>query len=109
MYSVNLILATQTDRCTGWVEEPSLTKARVLYSELMISMSKDNEKENRNEHKLKQLRLRVIKLKRLLVETFSKHCSSGLFILKFHLLDHVVDGLHVFETLFVLDVSLFEQ
>lgn len=46
---------------------------------------------------------------RLLMRTFSEHCSSGLFILNFYILEYVVDDIRASESFFVLDASSFEQ
>lgn len=43
------------------------------------------------------------------METFSKHTSSGLLILKFRLVDRVVEDLFLFGIPSVLDASLFKQ
>lgn len=40
---------------------------------------------------------------------FGSHCFNGLFLLKFHLLDHLCDELEKFETIGVLGASPFEQ
>lgn len=43
------------------------------------------------------------------MQTFSEHCNSGIYNLKFHLLDHVLEELKALGTLSVLDASSFAQ
>lgn len=50
-----------------------------------------------------ELHCKIKELKTFLMWTFCKHCDSGLYTLKFQLLDYVVKGFRVFRTLFVLD------
>lgn len=59
--------------------------------------------------KVNDLQRQVTKFKMPLVETSSKHFSSGLVALNFHLRNHVVDDLRLFGTLSVLGASPFEQ
>lgn len=96
-------------RCSGWVEETSLSKVHVLYSELLLSMTKVEISEGLNENRLTELQRKREEFKKLLLRKFSAYCSSGLYTPKFHLLDHVGEDLEVFETLSVLDASPFEQ
>lgn len=103
------ILTAFLDRYTGWVGKVSLTKVYVLYSKLMISMAKHDKKKVQNGHELKKLQMKVNRFKILLVETFSKHCTSDLFTLKFRLRDHAVEDLHVFNTLSVFYAASFER
>lgn len=98
-----------TNICTGWVEKTPLTKVHVLYPDLMLTMTKDDVSEGWNENKLIELQYKIEEFQSLLVRTFGEHCNSGLYILKFHLLDHVVEDLRLFGTLSVLDASRFEQ
>lgn len=39
---------------------------------------------------------KVAELKRLVVERFQNHCDNGLFPLKFHLLNHLIEDLGSF-------------
>lgn len=77
------ILATLIDRCTGCVKKAPLTKAHVLHMDVLINMKKEEGKEGHNEQKLQALQIGVVKLKRLLMKTLTKHSSSGLFTQKF--------------------------
>lgn len=86
-----------------------LTKAHLPYSKPILSMSTDNSRKGWSPRRLMELKDCMQKFKRSIVKTFSDHCSSGLCILKFHLLDHVLEGWWTFCTLSVPDTSLFEQ
>lgn len=43
------------------------------------------------------------------LKTFSEHCNSGLFTPEFHPLDHGLEELRVFWSLYVFDASLSER
>lgn len=45
----------------------------------------------------------------LLVPTFSEHCNSGIYVMKFRLLHHVIEDLLELDTLSVVETSSFEQ
>lgn len=50
----------------------------------------------------------VKEFKVLLVETFKEQCSSGIHILNYHLLDHMVKNLQLYERLKVSDSRPYE-
>lgn len=99
------------NRYTAWVEHTLLVKVHVLFSELIVSMTK-NDKTGKVlwiRSKPVEIQYKVLELKRLLMETFIEHCTYGVFSINFHLVDHVVIRLRVFWTLFVFYLLLFEQ
>lgn len=48
-------------------------------------------------------------LNRELVQRFHDLCKTGLYTLKYHLLDHIVKDIQIFVTLIVSDRSTFEH
>lgn len=49
------------------------------------------------------------KIAKILADTFAKHCSTGLFTSKFHILYHIFEDLLRFGTLYVLQSGWFED
>lgn len=98
MDSIFPILAVFIDKRTKWIKGTVLANVHVLYSESTISITKNEEKRERNELKLNELLLRVDKLKKLLVKTFSEHCNFGLFAPKFKVLFFTSLGRRVVRT-----------
>lgn len=58
---------------------------------------------------LTTIRHKVADLKILVVDIFQYLCDSGLFTLKFHLLNFLTNGLRRFKHMRMLDVSSFER
>lgn len=52
---------------------------------------------------------RVTDYKRMLVDAFDEYYDSGLYRLKYQVLDHTVDDLQKFETLSILGISPYEH
>lgn len=50
----------------------------MLYSDLMIDMTKRKEGEKVSEFEFKWLQYKAVKLKKTLVRTINEHCTSGL-------------------------------
>lgn len=57
---------------------------------------------------LLRIRKKVLDLKRLAVQAFKFFCANGLYTLKFHPLNHLMDNFGRFGGLKMLDASLFE-
>lgn len=55
------------------------------------------------------LESRVEEFKKLLVNVFDWHCDSGLYALKDHLPEHMLEDIRRLETLYVLDSSQYKQ
>lgn len=94
--SILTVLTAFTDRCTRCVKEAAVTKVCALYSELTITMTKDEDKRSQNEHQFQELQLQEITFERQLVNIFSAHRTFGLFTLKFHFLDYALGVLRIF-------------
>lgn len=75
----------------------------------MIPGAMNEENMGWNRQNVLKLQHQVVESNRLLVKTFGKHCNAGLFALKSHLLNHVVENLRVFRTLFVFDALPLAQ
>lgn len=102
-------VAAFIDRCTGHERTAPMTRVHTMYSEIVNEVTGDGEYKIRSEEELVKLEERVKEFKRELVERFDDHCESGLYTLKFHLLDHMVEDIRKFGTLSVLDGSPFEH
>lgn len=68
-----------------------------------MSIPKDEEMDAWIELRVNELRLPVLMFNRLWLITFSKLCNNGLFTLKFHTIDHMVEDFCGFETRSVLE------
>lgn len=58
---------------------------------------------------LRDIEEKVRALKREFVDRFYDHCDSGIYALKLHLLDHMVEDMRRSATLNMLDASPFER
>lgn len=87
------------DRCTSYEGSASSTKAHTMYSEIICEVTRKRGEAVRDSELPTVIHKRVQAVERFLVELFDAHCDPGLYILKFHLMDHNFDHIRRFGTL----------
>lgn len=95
--------------CTEWMKRTTLTKVNVLFSELVLNVWRENGCEGGNKKELLNLEYRVEPFKRVFVRMFSQQCIHGVYTLKFHPLDQVVENFQAFDILSTVDTPSCEQ
>lgn len=91
----------------GTVEKYDLTLLSLFYIQTASKVLSGHEAKTRVQADLETLRFEIWKLKIGAEKSFSQPCSSGLFRLQFHLLDHSVDDLRRFGSLAFTNVGPF--
>lgn len=86
-----------------------LTLMNVLCTELVNEMTFDQKNSGWVTCKVVRLQSEIRKFKSVDEKTFAAHCSFGLFTLKYHLLEHLLDDLERFGRLSFVDAGRFEQ
>lgn len=109
MWKWSLFIARFVGWCTGWLKEALLRKKQCPIPNRWGVWRQITVAKRWNKRQLTQLKYGIEQFKRSLVSTFSDHCISGLYTLKFHLLGHVVKALQAFGRLSVIDAKPFEQ
>lgn len=97
------------DRVTGFENAADMTRVCTLYTEIMTSALYDFPRNPPDSEIISEFKKKVQYFKVLTIKTFQDFCVSGLFTLKFHLLDHMVEDMERFGSLQVLDASAFEH
>ena len=97
------------DRVLCMENEGSLTRISSTYSDIMVSVLFDQPRLGWTPEEMAKLSTTVQEWKKLVVEFFGAYCETGLFTLKFHMLDHMVTDIRKFGTLSVLSASQFEH
>lgn len=111
-YAVDTVLpfvAAFIDERLGFVERCGLTQMHVFYTEIMIKVLFGQKSGAWVEDELARLRAKIRKLKSVVEKIFSPHCSSRLFTLRFHLLEHAVHYLGRFGSLSFIDARPFKH
>lgn len=96
------------DRSLGAVEKGKLTPKNALYTKVINMLLFDRNGAAGTAGGLASLRLEVSAPKTVVERTFAPPCLSGLFPLKFYLLDHAVVESVRFVSLPVTDAASFE-
>lgn len=81
------------DRSLGFVEWCNLTRRNVIYTEMVNYFLSDHSETACTAEELASLRSEISRVKTVVGRPFAPHCSSGLFALRFHLLNHVMESL----------------
>lgn len=102
-------VASFTKTRLGIVKRCSLARMNVFYTEMVSKSLFDHNKVAWTAEELASLRSKNSKLRTAIERTFATHSASGLSTFKFHLMDHVVENLDMFGTLFFTDAEPFEQ
>ena len=101
-------IAAFIDRATGLEDTAMLTHVHATYSLLMNTLS-GKQNGSFTDPEIEEIDEMVKNFKRDVVTLFEPHCDSGLFTLKFHLLDHLCTDLRCFGTLAMLDAGPYEH
>lgn len=104
LFSSSLIDRNTEDKTTVYV-----TKIHTCYISAIAVLMDDIGKCQWSEKELNSLGAERRWLKTCLVETFGKHCGSGLGILVCQFLDHEGDYIQIFETIFVSESLLYDH
>lgn len=94
---------------TALVEQVSLRVLHSMYSYLVSSLTGYKSGETARDVRTGELRRHIESLKRLLKATLDGNHETGLYTIKFHLLDHMADDLEPFACLEVLEASLCKR
>lgn len=101
-------IAAFIDRVTGYGASPVHTSILVSYSDIVNDFVTDS-KTGWSISELADLRSAIANLKTQMVAAHKGTSPTGLFSLKFHLLDHLCDDLEMFKIVAFLDASPFES
>jgi len=101
-------IAAFIDRITQ-EQDGKLSSIHILYSELLQHLFVEIDRYGLTEKKLSVLRNKVSTLKEKASSFFSKYVERGLYTLKFHLLDHLVDDIEKYSSLAYLDAGPYEH
>lgn len=93
----------------GFEYNDTLIKRHVQYTELITRMMSDNYSNVWYRKDLDDLQHSVSFFKKAVWALFGTNCDYGTNILKFHLLDHLVNELERFETIHALDASPYDH
>lgn len=97
------------DRATGHIDEAPMTKVHTMYSDLARRLGEYRGNGESSSQRLTGLGEEIQHFKELVKAMFEEHCGSGLYMLKLHLLDHVVEVLERYGSLEMLHGSPFER
>lgn len=107
--TVLLFVASFIYRSPGFVEKGDFTRMNVVYSKRISKLLFDKIGEVWTAGELARFWSEISKIKTVAERTFRPHRSSGLLTLRFHLLDHVGDGLERFGSLSFTDAAPAEH
>lgn len=79
-----------------------------MHSDMVSSLTGDKSSEMTDDERIGGLQRHIKELKQHLKATFDENCETG-YMLKFDLLDHVINDLERFLCLYVLHTLLFER
>ena len=96
------------DRITGMIDNGQ-TKVHTMYSDLLYQLYHNIERNGLNPQTADSLEQHIALFKQTCKDIFEKHVNRGLFTLKFHLLDHLVEDLRKYGTLDFLDAGPYEN
>lgn len=102
-------VAAFIDWSTEHKKTPPLTRVQTNYSEIVADVMGDMGQWAWSNKGIMNLEGRVKVLKRVLIETFDERCDSELYTLKYHVLDHMLEGIQNFGTLSFLESILYEH
>lgn len=111
-YAVDMVfpfVAAFIDRSLGFEEKCELTRMNVLYIEIINKVLVDHRDRRWREGELLRLRGEIREFKSVVEGAFASHCPSGLYTLKYHLLDHLVEDLERFGSISFMDAGPFEH
>lgn len=80
-----------------------MTRVHRHYSEIVDDVAEDMGQRRWGEDDLSSLESRDKEFKKMVRDAFDEHCDSGLYTLKYHLLENMVEEIKRFETLSNLD------
>jgi len=95
------------DKITGQNNNPELTEINIIYTDIVNELTRPIQKVNLQQ-KCDKLRKKIKKWKDLYKAFFEKYCDEGLFTLKYHLMDHLVDDLEKYTDLSFIASSPYE-
>lgn len=101
------ILAASINIRTGWAEKATLAKEHVHRIEQMVSITNDEEKEARNDFKLKELQVPVINFKHCYWRSLENIATMVSSLKKFIFKSEWLKNCVILGTLSVLDSSPF--
>lgn len=108
IYKVFPFVAAFIDRCSEKQKTAPLKGKHAMYGLIVIEVTGDGERATRDVQELSNIEEKVRAFKKDVVDGLHDHCNSGLYTLKFHLLDHLGENMRRFGPLSVPDASLFE-
>lgn len=101
------LVAALMNRRIGMSERSMLTNVRNV---VLISVTQGVHglgNMSRTKNKLQVLDGKIIHFKKIVVDNFAEHCSTGIFCFEERSLEHTVEDVHRFVTPYTLDPSLF--
>jgi len=110
--SIDLVfpfIASFIDRALGFQGNPVITTVKTMHTEVMVTCLHDFPRKGVSEVDLQDFEKKIYNFKKTVMQFYGKYCEKGLFTLKFHLLDHMVEDMRKFGTLSVLDASAYEH
>lgn len=108
-YRTVSIVAKFIDQGTEQNETTSMTRVHTPFSEIFSDVIGDTEQRPYIKEALGSLQIMVKVLKRMLIEMFYRLSNSGLYIPSFHIREHIIENVHRFRKISVLDRSSYEN
>lgn len=97
------------DRVLGFQETPTLTKMHTTYTDLMVHCLHDAQTTGWTAKSILTVAENITSMKKMIVSQYGPHSTTGLYTLKFHLLDHLPEDISRFGSLSMLDASPYEH
>lgn len=108
---LNIVFRTKAaliDRAVGVMQSAPITRVHTMYAKLKNTL-RPSDAGGASLDVLVDKTSDTQKFKDMLKSIFDEHCISGLYMMKLHLLDHILEDLEEFGSLVVLNSSLFER
>lgn len=102
-------IAGYVERETAYEEEPKLTVTKTLYCDLVGDLGSDRRLRKINDEQIAWLRKMFQEFKTSLAVLFKDHCTSGIFKMNFHTLEHLCDDLSKVQNISFLDAASCEH
>lgn len=80
-------------RVTGYKKTLTMTRVHAIYCSSMSTVTSDNWRRKWTGEELKEFGLNVCEFNEEVVVLSSSVCTSAVYIIKFYLLDHLVEGI----------------
>lgn len=97
------------DKSLHFEERCKLTRMSVQYIKILNKVLVDHSDEIWNKGELMTLRSEIEEVKRVAVRILASNCSTGLYSIKFHPWNHLMEELQELETIYFTDATPYEH